>query len=243
MKKKLTALALVIVMVAMLFTGLTMAYFTDTDEATNTFTVGNVKIKLDEAEVEYDSATSKWNEKNPEVRTENGITYEGKAYPGAELPKDPTVHNEGDNGAWVRVKVNFDYAWMTFFMDNLEGRNRYDSFEDYVQTYIGTTYGDGWSLESVEEGLPVGEVSGANNCLIATFKYNEVLAPNTSTEPVFEKITIPAEFDNEDLAWLNNVDAGNGILEKGMMITVIAEAIQADGFDTWEEAFVEFDAQ
>lgn len=46
MKKKITAVALVVALLAVGIIGGTLAYFTDTDDATNTFTAGNVKIEL-----------------------------------------------------------------------------------------------------------------------------------------------------------------------------------------------------
>ena len=49
MKKKLTAIFLCVALVAIAIVGASLAYFTDTDEATNTFTVGNVKIDLIES--------------------------------------------------------------------------------------------------------------------------------------------------------------------------------------------------
>ena len=45
MKKRIVTIALVVALVAIAAVG-TLAYFTDTDEATNTFAVGNVEIKL-----------------------------------------------------------------------------------------------------------------------------------------------------------------------------------------------------
>ncbi|MDD6871337.1 MAG: TasA family protein, partial [Clostridiales bacterium] len=45
-KKKSLVLALTIAMVAILAVGGSLAYLTDTKTATNTFTVGNVKIDL-----------------------------------------------------------------------------------------------------------------------------------------------------------------------------------------------------
>ena len=48
MKKKLTAVALVVCMLAIMLVGASLAYFTDTDEATNTFTVGKIDITLKE---------------------------------------------------------------------------------------------------------------------------------------------------------------------------------------------------
>jgi predicted ribosomally synthesized peptide with SipW-like signal peptide len=46
MRKKLVALSLVAAMLAIGIIGGTLAYFTDTKEKTNTFTLGNVKIEL-----------------------------------------------------------------------------------------------------------------------------------------------------------------------------------------------------
>ena len=61
MKKKITAICLCIALVAIAVVGATLAYFTDTKTATNTFTMGDVKIKLDETNVnapEGDRVTS-----------------------------------------------------------------------------------------------------------------------------------------------------------------------------------------
>ena len=49
MKKKILAMSLCVVMLAIAIVGGTLAYFTDTDQETNTFTVGNVKIDLIES--------------------------------------------------------------------------------------------------------------------------------------------------------------------------------------------------
>ena len=49
MKKKLTAIFLCVALVAIAVVGASLAYFTDTKSATNTFTVGDVKIDLIES--------------------------------------------------------------------------------------------------------------------------------------------------------------------------------------------------
>ena len=49
MKKKITAICLCVALLAVAIVGATLAYFTDTKSATNTFTVGNVKIDLIES--------------------------------------------------------------------------------------------------------------------------------------------------------------------------------------------------
>ena len=45
-KRRILAIAMSLCIVAILAVGASLAYFTDTDNATNTFTVGNVEIKL-----------------------------------------------------------------------------------------------------------------------------------------------------------------------------------------------------
>ena len=49
MKKKITAIFLCVALLAIAIVGASLAYFTDTKSATNTFTVGNVKIDLIES--------------------------------------------------------------------------------------------------------------------------------------------------------------------------------------------------
>lgn len=56
MKKKLTAIFLCVALVAIAIVGASLAYFTDTKSATNTFTVGNVKIELLESSLHRENA-------------------------------------------------------------------------------------------------------------------------------------------------------------------------------------------
>ena len=55
-KKKILVLALTIAMVAILAVGGSLAYLTDTKSATNTFTIGNVKIQLLESSLHRENA-------------------------------------------------------------------------------------------------------------------------------------------------------------------------------------------
>ena len=84
-KRKILLLASILVMVAILGVGGTLAYFTADDTATNTITVGNVKIDLEEPS---------WNEENAE-----------DSYPGQVLPKDPEVENIGKNPCFIRIEA------------------------------------------------------------------------------------------------------------------------------------------
>lgn len=88
MKKKMITLSLVLALAATAIIGGTLAYFTDNEEVTNTFTVGNVDIELTETE---------W--KAPAT-----------AVPGDTYAKNPVVNNIGKNDAWVRVDVTISDA-------------------------------------------------------------------------------------------------------------------------------------
>ena len=50
MKKKVLTVALVVALIAIVVSS-SLAYFTDTDQVTNTFTVGSVKIEIYENEI------------------------------------------------------------------------------------------------------------------------------------------------------------------------------------------------
>ena len=135
MKKKLTAIFLCIALVAIAIVGASMAYFTDTKNATNTFTVGNVKIKLLESslhrenvgvangqtspselwsdvEKEGSGNTSKYKAGDTfytdEQIEENAETYKCEniqLIPGRSYHKMPYVKNVGNNDAYIRIRV------------------------------------------------------------------------------------------------------------------------------------------
>ena len=88
MKKKIVTLALMVALVAVAVVGATLAYFTDTQTATNTFTVGKVDIVLTEPG---------W--------TATGAAEADTVYAGEKLAKDPTVKNDGPNPCFVRIRV------------------------------------------------------------------------------------------------------------------------------------------
>lgn len=102
-KNSLLRKALVYVCCAMLLVSVsvaaTIAYFTDTEAVTNTFTVGKVGISLDEAEV---VATSGEAVSGADRVQENDYHL----VPGKTYVKDPTVHVDDDSeNCWLFVKI------------------------------------------------------------------------------------------------------------------------------------------
>lgn len=76
MKKKLTAIFLCVALVAIAIVGASLAYFTDTKSATNTFTVGNVKIDLIESRYHRQGSGSSGDTSIPApTQTASGMKY------------------------------------------------------------------------------------------------------------------------------------------------------------------------
>jgi predicted ribosomally synthesized peptide with SipW-like signal peptide len=92
MKKKIFVVALVVCILAISIASATIAYFTDTESAKNTFTSGNVDIKLFETnnvgtEVEITAGA-------------NQLEFANK-YPGESFAKKPTIQNVANDAAYV----------------------------------------------------------------------------------------------------------------------------------------------
>ena len=113
MKKKVTAIALAVCILAVAVIGATMAYFTDTDSKTNTFTFGKVDIDLTEKSIE----DKEKGVKAGTVGTDGGITYPG-VLPGLVYSKVPTVTVKRESlDAWVIITATVPtvYNWDGLF--------------------------------------------------------------------------------------------------------------------------------
>lgn len=107
MKKKITALCICIAMLAIALIGGTMAYFTDKEEKTNVFTVGNIDIELNEVAKVLDKDGKELNDKM--TLTATGVEY-NNLMPTNKIVKEPVVVNTGSNAAYVRVTVDMNNA-------------------------------------------------------------------------------------------------------------------------------------
>lgn len=88
MKKKLIAAAVVALCLSLMAYS-TIAYFTHEDTARNVITSGNISIDIEEKA-----------ENNEPFRDVFGVM------PGQSFAKVVTVHNNGDNAAYVRISVS-----------------------------------------------------------------------------------------------------------------------------------------
>ena len=188
----------------------TIAYLTANDTVTNTFTVGQVAINLDEAKVTEDGKAV-----TPDERVKAN-SY--KLLPGHTYTKDPTVTVlSGSESSYIKMTVTFNKANE---LDAIFAPNGADL------TSIFNGYDDAnW--------IAKGDTKDADaNTRTYEFWYKEAVgAPTTDVklDALFKSITVPNDITGEQLATI-----------QGMTITVNAYAIQADGFKTAEEAWDAF---
>ena len=187
----------------------TMAYLTSTDEVKNTFTVGSVAIKLDEAKANTDGSL-----------VEDADRVKANSYkllPGHTYNKDPMVTVlKGSEPSYVKMTVTFSKANELDAIFDPDGATLTTIFNGYDSsnwTYKGNTK------------------NAADNTRTYEFWYKEAVGAPTADvalDALFDSITVPGSITNEQLKTI-----------EGMTITVNAYAIQADGFtdaaDAWSK--------
>ena len=221
----------------------TMAYLTDSEEVNNTFTVGNVAIKLDEAKVDENGTQVVDKDGNPVARvTEN----EYKLLPGHTYVKDPTVTVLTPSVAsYVRMKVTFNNADKIIALctdPEFEGEvtgveNAFPLIRMVNFVKANAAKWDGIipdNMVDTEDMLANSKyfVKGTDNTLTYYFYYNGTVAArdgNVVLPTLFDSIKVPAWVTGDQLAKL-----------KDFQINVVAEAIQADGFTDAADAWKHF---
>lgn len=214
MKTKSKALILTLCAVLLVAASMlgTMAYLTDNKTVTNTFTVGQVKIKLDEAKVTPDG--------KPVADAARVAENSYKLIPGHTYNKDPMVTVLKDSEAsYIKMTVTFSNAKeldAIFAPNGADMTKIFNGYDPANWTYKGNTK------------------DATANTRTYEFWYKEAVgAPNgnVALDALFDSITVPGTITNEQLATI-----------EGMTITVNAYAIQADGFETEDAAWAAFDA-
>lgn len=205
-KKALLALTCAVMLVVGSVMG-TMAYLTDkTQVVENTFTIGNVDIKLDEAEIVNGKETGK--------RTETGNAYH--LLPGQVYAKDPTVTVVANSeDSYVRAFVTVKYAEAA---DAVLAKYEYKTWFDFNQN---------WTIQPNVE-----TTKGEDGMITRTyeFRYNEIVtkaAADTKLDALFTKITVPGGLTNEEIATLNNLNID--VIAQAIQATGFADANAAWG--------------
>ena len=190
----------------------TIAFLISSQEVVNTFTVGQVHINLDEADVDEDGT--------PIAGADRVKGNEYHLVPGQTYTKDPTVTVlEGSEKSYVRMTVTL---------------NKIAELKAVLgQDFLPENYVEGW--DSAVWSC-VDAVDNGDNTVTYEFRYHEIVDARAAGEDVvlealFTEFTLPGEFTNEDLKSI-----------EGFKIVVEGHAIQATGFanaDAAWEAFAE----
>lgn len=255
-KKTILVAAIAVMLVAALVVGGTLAYFTDTDTKTNTFTVGNVSIDLKEQQ-----------------KVENGglVPFDaskqlvpGKSNDGNAVSKIVTVTNTSEhNDAWVWVElkipaylVSADYK--TAHKDESKNALHWNSYGCFNVEYNDGNY---WKL-ATSDGIVGADHKVTNPKMVAVedglwndYKYVDTVNEGGTEYVVIRttmKNTLPAGMTSlpclaqvyMDWRVTTNEDGTQYILPDGSTIPtaspwnviVTAYAIQADGFNSVDEA-------
>lgn len=239
MKKRIVTIALVVALVAIAAVG-TLAYFTDTDNATNTFTVGNVSIDLIEQQ-----------------RGENGLVpfeQNKKLYPivgSAQGEKDEygmptaknyvdkmvTIQNTGSEKAYIRayfaIPSALDDGYETF---NAGLNVLHFNFGNKVENGVVTstegaewiwTHGNKWNyFETTIDGIKY-------NVYFAD--YYQAVDAGATTEQLVQGVYLDKTFDIKDgkcYAFGKEVTLDDGWSWRSVSCPVFAVACQAEGFDS-----------
>ena len=247
-KKKILVLALTLAMVAILAVGGSLAYFTDTKNADNTFTVGNVKIELIEQQRGENGLVPF--KQNKELYPINGSAQGEKDQYGMPVAKNyvdkmVTIKNTGASDAYIRA-----YFAIPAALD--DGYETFNAGMNVLHFNFGNKIVDGviTSTEGAEWKWTHGSKWNYFETTIDGIKYNvyfadyyRVLKANETTEQFVQGVYLDKSF---------NIKTENGVekcyafdkevtLDAGwnwdkVTCPVYAVAVQAAGFENAADA-------
>ena len=267
MKKKILALCLVVVLAITAVTGATLAYFTDSDKATNTFVVGNLDIEMHEQNREGNVFEQNQNLKpavDSKVQKKTAITFNGynfeiRSLEGNYVDKLVSVENKGTEPAYIRTIIA------------IPSMNGFDDDADATHNPLHWNYLDctdfvgGWDWDGDKDTVSIAQKEYVKEVDIGGVEYDIYVA--THRNPVASKtMTSPSmvgfyldndiDYDSVD-GYTQTVKVGNDTIIRDLNewmsagdggkvtlnILVATQACQTDGFaDAWEALDTAFGA-
>ncbi|ALU16160.1 hypothetical protein ACH52_3422 [Eubacterium limosum] len=177
-KKKAAILISSLAIIAVLVIGGTLAYFTDTDNAQNVFTLGKVTGEITESSIAVpkDPENPDSHEVKAGTPTDEGYSYD-HIVPGDWLSKEPVVSlTNTSEDAYVRVKLEVE--------ENVPQGQEAKLTDEQKAALISEeclNFGDDWT-------------AGADGYIYYNNKLS--LAGPQATEPVFTLVKIPETWGN-----------------------------------------------
>lgn len=250
-KRKIILLATALCMVAILAVGGTLAYFTDTDVAVNTFTVGNVKIELIEEQRTLDAEG-----RQPVPGSEIvEFTQDKKLFPlvgsAQTSPKDKygltEAQNYVDKIITVAAKKGSEDCFIRVYVAIPAALDSVDPGANVLHFNIGNRYfADGSNTAGAENPdhntywraeTPVGtyEEDGIKYNVYYRTYAKELKAEQVTGSAAYVGFYLDAGVDCKDGKWYvtregetTEIDYN---LSNGVKIPVIAIGVQSEGFD------------
>ena len=254
-KKRFVAILLCMTLVALAAIGATFAYLTSTDSVTNTFTVGNVKIKLIESSLHRENAgvangatsdSELWSNVNKEG-TGNTSKYKAgdtfytdaqieanaaeykcenvKLLPGESYHKMPYVKNIGTEDAYIRIRVMIPADLDTAILNSSMYTSTALNNKEFTMAYDN-------SAAVEREGVKYN---------VYTFTRIDPLAAGEMTYwNVWGTIHMDPDTTGEELAEF--FGEGKAYADGVFPVLVEADGIQSDGFANATAAWAAFDA-
>lgn len=215
MKKRILSLALVVALVMVAVAGATMAYFTDTEQAVNVATVGNVSIKQHEQERAEDGTLQEFTQGkglSPAYATDWTVTDGFWTNVSGALDKIVTVENDGASDTYFRTWIAYECpVGMTVGTTTDADIIISDNSSDYTVQYVTTT------------------AIGDNTYAIYCYTYNEALASGATSEPSLVQFAMSPAATNAEAA----------LIGETYEILVFTQAVQTDNFSSNTTALTE----
>ena len=249
MKKRIVTLALVVALVAIAAVG-TLAYFTDTDNAENTFVVGNVKIDLIEQERDGNGGTKEFTQEKrlyPIVGSAQG-EKDALGMPVAKnyVDKMVTIKNTGSEKAYIRayfaIPSALDDGYDTF---NAGLNVLHFNFGNKVAEdgTVTSTYGVEWNWMHDGKWNYFETTMGGIKYNVYYADYYQAVDAGATTEQFVQGVYLDKTFDIRDgkcYVTRNGVEK-EVTLDAGwdwnnVKCPVFAVACQAEGFDNAADA-------
>ena len=271
MKKKLTAVALVVCMLAIMLVGASLAYFTDKDEEVNTFTVGNVKIDLIESQYHRVNAgqgdvgkveeplqggylwasnvTLEGNRENTPNYVTSGETWNGTYFSDAQIEADAATYKNGYFAEHSNMMPGSNVR-KNPYVKNTGNNDAYIRVRVLIPVTLFDVIDNGpsyWTTTALNEGEVTSkavETYNSNPAAVKQVERNNI--KYYEYDFTYTDAVKPGELTFWNV-WGNiaiNKDATAAQLANVQSFDVIfeADAIQAAGFADAAEAFAAFDA-
>lgn len=243
-KRKIGLVALSLCLVAILAVGGTLAYLTSTSGATNTFTVGNVKIALHEQERDGNGGLKDFTQGKklyPIIGSAQG-EKDSLGLPTAKnyVDKVVTVENTGSEDAYIRA-----YFAIPSALD--DGYETFNAGLNVLHYNFGTengknTEGNQWQWKKDGKWKYYETVIDGIRYNVYMADYATTVAPGATTVRLLDGVYLDKSFDIQNgtcYAFNNALALDAGWDWNNVKCPVMAVAVQAAGFDSAEEAVTE----